>query len=68
MNVRNQIKSLLALKCITLKQLAKMMTEKTGEIYTQQSISHKLRRESLSLKEADIIANLIGYEIIFIEK
>ena len=68
MNIRNQIKSLLALKCITLKQLAKMMSEQTGGHYTQQSLSHKLRRESLSLKEASIIADLIGYKVIFVEK
>jgi len=68
MNVRNYIKSLLALKCITITSLAKMMSEKTGENYTPQSISHKLRRESLSLKEAFIIADLIGCELKIIEK
>lgn len=68
MNVRNQIKSLLALKCITLKKLAEMMSVETGEKYTQQSLSHKLGRETLSLKEAAIIANLIGYDLKFIEK
>ncbi|MFA7657941.1 MAG: hypothetical protein WCY19_00745 [Candidatus Gastranaerophilaceae bacterium] len=44
MNVKNQIKSLLALKCITMKQLAGLMSERTGKKYTQQSISHKLTR------------------------
>lgn len=68
MNIRNYIKSLLALKCITITKLAEMMTEKTGEHYTTQSLSHKLRRESLSLKEAFIIADLIGCEIKIIDK
>lgn len=68
MNVRNQLKSMLALKCITIKKLAQMMSEKTGEKYTQQSLSHKLARESISLKEASIIAELLNYELKFIEK
>ncbi len=68
MNIRNYIKSLLALKCITIAKLAIMMSEKTGENYTPQSISHKLRRESLSLKEAFTIADLIGCELKIIDK
>jgi len=68
MNMRNYIKSLLALKCVTITQLAKLMSEKTGENYTLKSISAKLARESLTMKEVFIIADLIGYEIKFIEK
>lgn len=68
MNIRNYIKSLLALKCVTITQLAEMMSEKTGEIYTVKSLSGKLSRESLTMKEVFIIADLIGYEIKFIEK
>ena len=68
MNIRNYIKSLLALKCITIAKLAKMMSETTGENYTPQSLSHKLRRESLSLKETFVIVDLIGCEIKIIDK
>ena len=68
MNIRNYVKSLLALKCVTITQLAKMMSEKTGETYTIKSLSGKLARESLTMKEVFIIADLIGYEIKFIEK
>jgi hypothetical protein len=68
MDVRNYIKSLLALKCITLTQLAKMMSEKTGEKYNIKSLSGKLTRETITMKEVFIIAELIGYEIKFIEK
>lgn len=67
-NIRDKIKSLLALKCITITKLAEMMTERTGEKYTFQRLSHKLRLERLSLKEAYIIADLIGYSLEFIEK
>lgn len=67
-NIRDRIKSLLALKCITITRLAEMMSEKTGEKYTFQRLSHKLRLERLSLKEAYIIADLLGYRLEFIEQ
>ena len=68
MEIRNYIKSLLALKCITIKNLAQMLSEKTGKLYSAKSLSHKLRRETITLKEAYEIADLIGYEIKFEEK
>ena len=68
MEIRNYIKSLLALNCVTIKRLAEMLSEKTGREYSAKSLSHKLRRESLSLKEAYEIADLIGYKIEFIKK
>lgn len=63
MNVRSYLKSLLALKCITITKLAEMMSEKTGKKYTFKSLSQKMGRETLSMKEFYIIAELIGYEI-----
>lgn len=68
MNIRDKIKSLLALRCTTITKLAEMMSEKTGEKYTFQRLSHKLRLERLSLKEAYIIAELLNYRLEFIEK
>jgi len=68
MNIRNYIKSLLALKCITITKLAEMMSEKTGKKYTFRGLSQKIGRESISMKEVFTIADLIGYEIKFIEK
>ena len=59
MEIRNYIKSLLTLISITIKNLAEMLTEKTGKLYTAKSLSHKLRRESISLKEAYIIAEIL---------
>ncbi len=44
------------------------MTEKTGKKYTFQSISHKLRLNRLTLAEAYIIADILGYRIEFIDK
>lgn len=68
MNIRNYLKSLLAFKGLTLTKLAEMLTRKTGKKYTIKSFSHRLGRETITVKELFIIAELIGYEIKFIEK
>ena len=68
MNARNKIKSLIALRCLTITKLAEMMKEKTGKPYTFKSLTGKLQRGSLSLDEAYIIANLLDYKLEFIEK
>lgn len=67
-NIRAKIKYLLSLNGLTITKLAELMSEKTGENYTFQRLSHKLRLDRLTLKEAYIIADLIGYDLEFIEK
>lgn len=67
MKARNKIKSLIALRCITITKLAQMMSEKTGKAYTFKSLTGKLQRGSLSLDEAYIIADLLDYKIEFID-
>ena len=68
MHIREKIKSLLALKCVTITKLAELMTEKTGEKYTFQRLSHKLRLNRITLAEAYIIADILGYSLEFVEK
>lgn len=68
MQIREKIKSILALKCVTITKLAELMTEKTGKKYTFQSISHKLRLNRLTLAEAYDIADILGYDIEFVER
>lgn len=65
MTPRMKIKLLLAQNCITIKRLSEMMTEKTQKQYTPKSLGHKLRRESLSIKELFIIMDLLGYSVEF---
>ena len=67
MNMRNYLKSILSLKGLTLTKLAEMLTEKTGRKYTIKSFSHRLGRESITVKELFVIAELLDYEIKFIE-
>lgn len=68
MHIREKIKSLLALKCVTITKLASLMSERTGEKYTFQRLSHKLRLNRITLAEAYIIADILGYNLEFVEK
>ena len=60
-----KIKLLLAQNCVTIKHLSELMTEKTNKLYTPKSLGHKLRRESLSIKELFIIMDILGYKVEF---
>jgi len=68
MAVRERIKSLLAQENITIKQLAELMTKKTGKKYSLQSISHRMLRGTLTFDEVEIIAEILGYKIDFEKK
>lgn len=64
-NIRAIVKSLLSLNCMTLTQLCDEMTKRTGKNYTLYGLTGKLKRESFSLKEAYIMADILGYDIKF---
>ena len=68
MNVKNYIKSLLQLNAITIKKMAELMSEKSDRKYTGGSLANKINRESLTLKEAYLLADILGYEIKFERK
>ncbi|PWL77036.1 hypothetical protein DBY21_05850 [Candidatus Gastranaerophilales bacterium] len=67
MSIKTKIKMLTASRGITLKKLANMLSEVTSENYSYNSLLGKLNRESLSLKEAEIIAKILDYRVDFID-
>ena len=68
MNIKTKIKMLAVSRAMTLKQLAQALEEKTGEPCSYNSLIGKLHRESLSLKEASIIAEILNYKLEFVDK
>ncbi len=64
MDIRNDIKYLLAKEGVTLTRMAELLSEKTGYHYTVKSISGKLIRESITLKETLQILEIIGYKLV----
>ncbi len=67
MNIKNRIKMLAVSRGMTLKKLAEKLSEITQEKYSYNSLLGKLNRESLSLKEAFIIAEILNYQLNFID-
>ena len=52
---------------MTLKNLAAKLSDMTGENYSYNSLLGKLNRESLSLKEAEYIAQILDYKLDFVD-
>ena len=67
LQVKEQIKTLLAQEDLKLKDLAEMISQKTGKNCSPDSLSHKLRRGSLTYNEVLVIAEILGYKIEFIK-
>lgn len=68
MNNKNYIRSLLALNNMTVIELAAKMTAMSDEKYTAGSLYGKLSRDTLTLKECQLIAKILGYKIVFIKE
>lgn len=66
--VKEQIKTLLAQEGLMLKELAEILSQKTGKKCTPDSLSQKLRRGSLTYNETLLIAELLGYRIEFVKE
>lgn len=65
MNTRENIKSLLALENITLTEIAKEMTKRTGRSYSMHNLSQKLSRKTIKFEEVILIMDILGYKIKF---
>ena len=63
MDIRDEIKIMLASKRMTMTELAKKMTEVSGKNYSQSLLSHKLKDESLRYSEMKLICIILGYRI-----
>lgn len=63
MNSKEQVKIMMVKEGLTAKQLAKLLVEKTGKHYTQQSILHKISLSSFRFDEVNAISELLGYKI-----
>ncbi len=65
LKAKEQVKTLLAQKGMTLTQLAKLLTEKTNKKYTLSSLSQKLSRGTLTYNEMLSVINVLNYKISF---
>lgn len=63
MEIKDEIKVMLASKRMTLTKLAEKMSEISGKKYIQSLLSHKLIDESLKYTEMKLICKILGYRI-----
>lgn len=63
--ILNEIKNLVADKDITLTKLAEEMGKRMNKKYSLASLSQKLRKGTIPYKEVKLIAEILGYKIIF---
>lgn len=62
---REQVKSLLAIRGITLTKLAKIITERSGKICTPSALSNKLGRGTITYNEVMNIAEILGFKVYY---
>ena len=62
------VKLLLAKEGITQKELAKILTEKTGKSYLPESLFRKLNRGTITYNEVVVIADILGYNLVLQQK
>ena len=67
MEIKTQLKILLTLKHMSMQEFAELMTKETGNIYTRAKLYGKINRDSISFTECQIIAKILGFEIVFKE-
>jgi len=65
---KEQIRSLLALKGLTQKKLAELITLKTGKNCSQNSLSKKLTRGTITYNEVMQIADLLEFDVNYISR
>lgn len=68
LQVKEQIKTLLAQRGVKQKDLAVYLSQKTGKTYTADTLSHRLNRGTITYNEVLIIADILDYDISFINR
>ncbi len=67
MDVRNEIKSLIAKKAFTLKKVCDILASAKKEKISPNNITNKLRRKTIKFVEVEQILDVLGYHIEFVE-
>ena len=68
MNVCNEVKSQLMREGITMQEVLERLAVKYGWSKSVSSLSGKLHRETLRYREVVELADVLGYEIVWIKR
>ena len=67
MDVKSELKSIIAKKASTLKKVCELLEETKKEKISPNNITNKLRRKTLKFEEVQDILSVLDYHIEFIE-
>ena len=67
MDIRNELKSLIAKNGTTLKKICEEMSLKSGKLVIGNNITNKLRRKTIKFEEVEEILEVLDYHIEFIK-
>ena len=62
-NAKDIVKLLLSKENMTQKELALLVTKKTGKKMTQDGLSRKLNNDTITYREFSLIVDILGYNI-----
>ena len=65
MNVKEEIKVIIARRRTTLKKVCEQLSEITGKYYSYNNISNKLHRGTIKFDEVQQIFKILNYEICY---
>ena len=68
MDIRNEIKSYIVKEGFTMRELVKMLADEYGWSDSVPNFSGKLRRGSLRYSEAVEMADVMGYDIVWVKR
>ncbi len=68
MNTRNEIKSYIAREGITMSRLVEKLAEQYGWSANVPNLSDKLRRNSLRYREVVELADVLGYDLVWVKR
>lgn len=63
LNAKELVKLILTKECLTQKELVNMLNEKCDKKYTQDGLSRKLSKGTITFNEVMTIADILGYQI-----
>ncbi len=67
MDIRSEIKSIIAKKAQTLKNVCELMSSNTNQKVLPNNITNKLRRNTIKFSEVQNILEVLDYHIEFVE-
>ena len=68
MNIRNEIKAQIVRAGFTMQELVDRLAEEYDWSDSVSNLSAKLQRESLRYKEAVQLADVLGYDIVWVKR